>query len=139
MLQDLMADRAWDLPAVGGSILDQWPAIATAISPNLPAHVGAVTFHAETGQLDLRPDSPTYATQLRLISSRIVTVANDAADTQAVRTVRALAVGTTTPAPRRTAAAPAVAAAPETAVKSRDVASPGFARLSRPTRPSGNT
>ncbi|NUK02245.1 hypothetical protein HRW23_34225 [Streptomyces lunaelactis] len=56
-----MADQAWDIEAVG-SVLDQWPAIVAAVSLTLPAHVAAVAFHAETGQLDLRPDSPAYAT-----------------------------------------------------------------------------
>ncbi|CAL9672260.1 DciA family protein [Streptomyces sp. enrichment culture] len=78
---------------LAGSILDQWPDIAASLSPKLAAHVQAVAFHADTGQLDLRPDSPAYATQLRLITSRIVTAANDAVGTQAVRTVRVLAGG----------------------------------------------
>ncbi|MGW1776223.1 DciA family protein [Streptomyces sp. NPDC002104] len=126
VLQGLMADRAWDVPAAGGSILDQWPDIAAALSPKLAAHVKAVAFHSETGQLDLCPDSSAYATQLRLISSRIVTAANDAAGTQAVRTVRVLAVGAPTPAPRETATALAAAAAPQGPVRTRDMAPPGF-------------
>ncbi|MFC9622048.1 DciA family protein [Streptomyces sp. NPDC056930] len=126
VLQGLMADRAWDVPAAGGSILDQWPDIAAALSPKLAVHVQAVAFHPETGQLDLRPDSPAYATQLRLISSRIVAAANDAVGTQAVRTVRVLAVGATAPALREPAAASKAAAAPEAAVKTRQEASPGF-------------
>jgi hypothetical protein len=101
VLQGLMADRAWDLPAAGGSVLDQWPAIAAAVAPTLPAHVAAIAFHAESGQLDLRPDSPAYGTQLRLITARIVGAANDAVGTQAVRTVRILPIGTA-PAPRAT-------------------------------------
>ncbi|MEV5140046.1 DciA family protein [Streptomyces syringium] len=128
VLQSLMTDRAWDIPAAGGSTLDQWPAIAAAVSPKLAAHVQAVAFHAETGQLDLRPDSPAYATQLRLISSRIVAAANDAVGTQAVRTVRVLPVGATAPAPREAVAAPTAAAAPEAPVKTRDMAPPGFHR-----------
>jgi hypothetical protein len=44
VLQGLMADRAWELPAAGGSVLDRWPDIAAAVSPQLPAHVGAVAF-----------------------------------------------------------------------------------------------
>ncbi|WP_236246912.1 DciA family protein [Streptomyces sp. CC210A] len=106
VLQGLMADRAWDIPAAGGSILDQWPDIAAALSPKLVAHVQAVAFHPETGQLDLRPDSPAYATQLRLIRSRIIAAANDAVGTQAVRTVRVLAIGANGPAPREAATAP---------------------------------
>ncbi|MET8615831.1 DciA family protein [Streptomyces misionensis] len=127
VLQGLMADRAWDVPAAGGSILDQWPDIAAALSPKLASHAQAVAFHAETGQLDLRADSPAYATQLRLISSRIVTAANDAVGTQAVRTVHVLAVGAVAPAPRDAATTP-TAAAPETPVKTRDMAPPGFHR-----------
>ncbi|MBZ4319234.1 DUF721 domain-containing protein [Streptomyces huiliensis] len=64
-----MADRAWELPATGGTILDRWPDIAATIAPQPPHHVAAVAFHPETGQLDLRPDSPAYATQLRLITA----------------------------------------------------------------------
>ncbi|WP_308010518.1 DciA family protein [Streptomyces olivaceus] len=50
----------------------------------------AVAFHPETGQLDLRPDSPAYATQLRLITAQIVATANSTVGTDAVRTVRVL-------------------------------------------------
>jgi predicted nucleic acid-binding Zn ribbon protein len=90
VLAGLMADRAWELPAAGGSLLDRWPDIAAAVAPQLPHHVTAVAFHPETGQLDLRPDSPAYATQLRLITARIVATANTSVGTDAVRTVRVL-------------------------------------------------
>ncbi|MET8957611.1 hypothetical protein [Streptomyces sp. NPDC004533] len=33
-----MADRAWELPAASGSVLDRWPDIAAAVA-----------FHPETG------------------------------------------------------------------------------------------
>nr|WP_024126126.1 DciA family protein [Streptomyces sp. FR1]AHE38744.1 Putative Tra3-like protein [Streptomyces sp. FR1] len=125
VLQGLMADRAWELPAAGGSVLDRWPDIAAAISPKLPDHVGAVAFHPETGQLDLRPDSPAYATQLRLISARIVAAANSAVGTDAVHTVRVLSVGAA-PAPCTTEPSPASAAGPEAPVKTRELASEGY-------------
>ncbi|MEV7160249.1 DciA family protein [Streptomyces misionensis] len=128
VLQGLMADRAWDVPAAGGSILDQWPDIAAALSPKLAAHAQAVAFHAETGQLDLRADSPAYATQLRLISSRIVAAANDAVGTQAVRTVHVLAVGAVAPTTRDAATAATAATELEAPVKTRDMATPGFHR-----------
>ncbi|EDY48766.1 conserved hypothetical protein [Streptomyces clavuligerus] len=124
VLQSLVADRAWDVPTAGGSILDQWPAIAVAVSPNLPAHVTAVAFHPDTGQLDLRPDSSAYATQLRLIGSRIVTTANNTTGTQAVRTVRVLAVGAASTPHCEPAAAPTPATAAP--VKTRETASAGF-------------
>lgn len=126
VLQGLMADRAWDFPAAGGSVLDRWPDIAAAVSPQLPDHVSAIAFHPETGQLDLRPDSSAYATQLRLISARIVAAANEAVRTDAVRSIRVLAVGAA-PAPRTSPEMPATAPdTPPAPVKTREMASPGF-------------
>ncbi|MCZ0983749.1 DciA family protein [Streptomyces diastatochromogenes] len=126
VLQGLMADRAWETPAAGGSILDQWPDIAATLSPKLAVHVTATAFHPETGQLDLRPDSPAYATQLRLITTRIIATANQWSGTGAVRSVRVLAVGTA-PATHRPVpqnpAMPDTAAAP---VKTRETASAGY-------------
>ena len=128
----LMADRAWDLPAAGGSILDQWPTIAAAVSSRLPEHVQAVAFHTENGQLDLRPDSPAYATQLRLITARIIHAANEAAGSEAVRTVRVLPVGALAPksttATSAQAPAKACAAASEAPVTGSKTASEGYRR-----------
>ncbi|MFD5398594.1 DciA family protein [Streptomyces sp. NPDC127097] len=108
VLQRLMADRAWDLPAAGGSILDRWPDIAAAIAPQLPHNVAATAFHAETGQLDLQPASPAYATQLRLITPRIIIAANQATGTTTVRRVRVLPIGNL-PTPTTATQAPATA------------------------------
>ncbi|MFJ7063224.1 DciA family protein [Streptomyces microflavus] len=94
VLQTLMTDRAWELPAAGGTVLERWPDIAATIAPQLPDHVQAVTFHAQTGQLDLLPESPAYATQLRLINARIITAVNATTDTGTVRTIRVLPPGT---------------------------------------------
>lgn len=126
VLQGLMADRAWELPAAGGSVLDRWPDIAAAVAPQLPHHVAAVAFHPETRQLDLRPDSPAYATQLRLITARIVATANTSVGTDAVRTVRVLPPGAA-PVPWTAPEAPAAApTAPQAPVKTREMGSPGF-------------
>uniref|UniRef100_UPI002F907A48 DciA family protein n=1 Tax=Streptomyces virginiae TaxID=1961 RepID=UPI002F907A48 len=130
VLQGLLADRAWDIPAAGGGVLDQWPDIADAVTANLSAHVTAAAFNAASGQLDLRPDSPAYATQLRLLSARIIAVANDRTGTQVVRTIRVLAASQTMVLePRTPAPAPAPAAArPEAPVRTRDMAPEGFHR-----------
>ncbi|MFE4577425.1 DciA family protein [Streptomyces chartreusis] len=125
VLTGLMADRAWELPAAGGTVLDRWPDIAAAISPQLPSHVTAIAFHPESGQLGLRPDSPAYATQLRLISARIIATVNSTVGTDAVRTIRVLPAGGAAPEPRTAQPAPA-AAAPETPVKTRETASLGY-------------
>ncbi|CAL9672700.1 hypothetical protein SUDANB15_07521 (plasmid) [Streptomyces sp. enrichment culture] len=125
VLQGLMAERAWAIPAAGGSLLDRWPDIAAAVSSRLPEHVQAVAFHPESGQLDLRPDSPAYATQLRLISARIITTVNQAVGTDVVRTIRVLAAGAA-PEPRTTEPAPQIAAAPQAPVKTREMACQGY-------------
>jgi hypothetical protein len=125
VLQGLMAERAWAIPAAGGSILDRWPDIAAAVSSRLPEHVQAVAFHPESGQLDLRPDSPAYATQVRLITARIIATANSVAGTDAVRTIRVLTAGAA-PEPCTTQPAPQTAAAPQTPVKTREMACQGY-------------
>ncbi|MFB7031532.1 MULTISPECIES: DciA family protein [unclassified Streptomyces] len=127
--QSLLADRGWDVPAAGGSILDRWPDIAAAVAPRLAAHTTAVAFDAETGQLDLMPDSPAYATQLRLMTPRIIAAANEMSAAAAVRTVRVRQPGTlpATPAPAPTAGK--MAAEPAGPVKTRETASEGFRRV----------
>lgn len=127
VIQGLMAARAWTPLAAGGSVLDQWPAIAATVSPQLPEHVTAVAFHAESGRLDLRPDSPAYATQIRLLHARIVTAANRIVSTDVVRAVRVLPAGTV-PAPRPAQPAPDMAVRPEAPVKTRETASAGYRR-----------
>ncbi|MFE9258522.1 DUF721 domain-containing protein [Streptomyces sp. NPDC006879] len=70
--------------------------------------------------------SSAYATQLRLITARIVAAANKAVGSDAVRTVRVLPPGAA-PAPRTAPTAPT--AAPDGAqapVKTREMGSPGF-------------
>ncbi|MFF5893829.1 DciA family protein [Streptomyces globisporus] len=94
VLQHLMTDRAWTLPAADGTVLERWPDIAATIAPQLADHVQALTFHPETGQLDLLPESPAYATQLRLISTRIITAANATTGNATVRAIRVLPPGT---------------------------------------------
>ncbi|MEU2100226.1 DciA family protein [Streptomyces globisporus] len=127
VLQHLMTDRAWTLPAAGGTVLERWPDIAATIAPQLADHVQALTFHPETGQLDLLPESPAYATQLRLISARIITAANETTGNATVRTIRVLPPGTA-PADRPARpTSPAPAPAPQEApVTPRDTVPDGY-------------
>ncbi|MFE4662346.1 DciA family protein [Streptomyces hydrogenans] len=101
VLQHLMAERAWDMPAAGGTVLAQWPDIATTVSPTLPAHVQATGYDPDTGRLDLRPDSPAYATQLRLLTARIIATANEHVGSSAVRALRVLPAGAVATTPPR--------------------------------------
>lgn len=127
VLQNLMADRAWELPAAGGTVLDRWPDIAATIAPQLPAHAQAVAFHPGTGQLDLLPDTTAYATQLRLISARIITVANETTGTRTVRTIRVLHPGAVAAQrPARPAPPSPAPAAPEKPIEARETVTAGY-------------
>ncbi|MEV7657948.1 DciA family protein [Streptomyces anulatus] len=143
VLQTLMTDRAWELPAAGGTVLDRWPDIAATITPHLAGRVQALAFHAETGQLDLLPESPAYATQLRLISARIITAANETTGTGTVRTIRVLPPGTApadrSPRPTPPVPAPVAPEAPEAPVKTRETAADGYHQALTAHRATWNT
>lgn len=112
-LTALMEARGWQAPAAGGHLADRWADIA----PELAGHVRVGRFDAESGTLELAPDSPAYATQLRLASSHLAARINDGlqqsgAGAGPVRSIRVLAPGRgpTTPA----APGPATPGGPQT-------------------------
>lgn len=116
-LARLVVERGWEAPAAGGSVLDRWDEI-TAVDfagPDFPRHVRAVGFDADTGVLELLPDSSAWGTQARLIAAQLMDRANEHARSrnaaQLVRRIRVLSPG---PAAHRTPAAPALPAAPAT-------------------------
>jgi predicted nucleic acid-binding Zn ribbon protein len=120
--QQLVTERAWEVPAAGGTVLQQWPTIA----PKLAPHVKAVGFDAGTGRLDLLPDSPAYATHLRMSTARLIAMANQASGRETVRAIRVLPPGTHTSAPATDV--PPKDAVPEPAgpVRTREDASGGY-------------
>ncbi|MDH6107868.1 putative nucleic acid-binding Zn ribbon protein [Kitasatospora sp. MAP12-15] len=85
-LAGLVAERAWEEPAAGGSILDQW----TAIAPELIGKVTPTHYDPHTGRLHLQPSSPAYATQLRLLGRQLVARINGAMGRVVVRELRVL-------------------------------------------------
>lgn len=124
----LMDDHAWEAPAAGGSIIDQWPTIA----PELAGKVAAERFDATTGTLHLRPCSPAYGSQMRMFQRQMVERINAKAGSTAVRAIRVLAPGSVAPStpaadsdPGPGTARPLAADAP---VRTRDDAAPGFHR-----------
>lgn len=118
----MMTERGWEPPEQGGSILDQWPAVA----PELADKVHAVRYEHDTGTLHLQPVSPAYATQLRMFQSQILRRIHDKTGNRAVRALRILPPGRSpaeTAGPDTEAAqAPAV----ETPVRTREAAHPGY-------------
>lgn len=93
----LFAERAWDTPAAGGSVLAQWPAIAG----DLAHHVAAVSFDGET--LDLQPDSSAYATHLKFEANRLIGMVNEAVQAGTVKSIRILRPGPASRTPQHPA------------------------------------
>ncbi|MFM9373313.1 DciA family protein [Streptomyces sp. Da 82-17] len=96
-IERMMTEHGMDVPTAGGGLVEQWPTIA----PELAQHVAAVRFDTETGLLHLRPTSPAYATQLRLLQAQVVKRIREKTGLTAVRGLRVLAP---TAAPTRSAA-----------------------------------
>ncbi|WP_445270368.1 DUF721 domain-containing protein [Streptomyces sp. DSM 41634] len=96
LLANLATDRAWELPSAGGSLVDNWPAIAT----DLTGHVALAGYDPATGELAVRPVSSPYATAVRLRTRQLIDAANQVmGSATAVRTIRILPPGTAPAAP----------------------------------------
>ncbi|MGW2397131.1 DciA family protein [Kitasatospora sp. NPDC001664] len=123
-LSDLMVQHAWQEPLAGGGLLDLWPAAVG----ELAAHVTAVSFDHQTGRLDVRAESPAYATHIRTLAPALVATLNQANGETILRSIRvvgahrAQAAAVTRPATRTETPAP------DPRIKSREDASPGYLR-----------
>lgn len=105
-IEQMMAERGWDMAAKGGSILDQWPTIA----PELAGKVAAMKFDDESRTLHLRPASPAYRLQLELHQRQIIDKVNAKVGDGTVQALKILTPGSVdTPA---TASALAAATEP---------------------------
>lgn len=124
VLATVSGELGWQESMRGGDLLEQWPALC----PQYVGRVQAVTFDATRGCLELRPSSPAYATQLRLLGGQLCRQINDKLGQDVVRSVRVLQVGalTTVESSSRPAAVTTAAAAEPGPVKTRDTASTGY-------------
>ncbi|MEU6233061.1 DUF721 domain-containing protein [Kitasatospora sp. NPDC047058] len=136
-LSDLMVQHAWEAPLAGGGLLDLWPAAVG----ELANHVTAVSFDHQTGRLDVRADSPAYATHVRTLAPALVATLNQANGETILRTIRVLGTHRAQAAAATRPAARNGAPAPEPKIKTREDASPGYLRAlaqlqaSRPSAP----
>ncbi|WP_331761872.1 DciA family protein [Streptomyces sp. NBC_01546] len=120
----LIAERGWDAPTVGARLCDRWAALV----PGLAAHVTALAFYLDSGQLTVCPESTAWATRTRLEQIRVIEAINRAAGRTVVRALRILPPGAV-PAPDRAGMAPvALADATTGPVKTRETASAGYRR-----------
>ncbi|MFD6426478.1 DUF721 domain-containing protein [Streptomyces sp. NPDC060198] len=101
----MLTERGMTGPAAGGTVLARFDAILTVVSPELVGRARAVGYDADTGRLDVVPDTPAVATKLCWAAPKLSAAANVQVPGADVRTVHVLA-----PAPAT--ADPAVAAGP---------------------------
>ncbi|MFJ3793934.1 DciA family protein [Kitasatospora sp. NPDC090091] len=99
----LLERSGLDLNAAGGDLLADWPTIA----PELADVVAAERFDPATAVLHLRPASPAYATQLRLLERQIVGRINHKLGRDLVCALRVLPPGALHGTPRTGPEAPA--------------------------------
>lgn len=125
-LLDAIANLGADIPLeaglAGGNVIDQW----ATLCPQYAGLVQPVHYEENTGRLDLRPGSHSYAAQLRLLGGQLAKQINDKLGRSVVRTIRVLPVGNVVAAERL--AAPPESAAPAAPVRTRETASEGYRR-----------
>ncbi|GLF98073.1 DciA family protein [Streptomyces yaizuensis] len=110
VIERLMAERGWEAPAAGGTVIDRWPAIAT---PEIAERLRAVAFDDTTRRLDLLPESPAWRLQGQLITAQLIRQANTEVGEGTVREIRILAAGSRPHHATEPGTAPAAAPPPE--------------------------
>ncbi|MGW1409447.1 DciA family protein [Streptomyces sp. NPDC002403] len=121
VLATMTGELGWKPGVEGGDILERW----SELCPQYVGRVEPVHYDTERRVLELRPCSPAYAAQLRLLGGQLAKQINDKLGSEVVRAIRPLPVGQIGAASMdRPAANPeAATAAP---VKTRATASPGY-------------
>lgn len=115
-------EQGWAIGLTGGNLIDQWAALCP---DRYRGHLEPVAFHTEQGQLDIRPDSHAYATELRMCAPILVRELNQKLGRIAVRNIRVLTVGAVANTPRPETERPPLEQ-PAAPVRTRDTASPGY-------------
>ncbi|MFI1015873.1 DUF721 domain-containing protein [Streptomyces sp. NPDC020965] len=87
----MMTERGMVAPAAGGSVLADFDSILAAVVPELAGRVKAVAFDAETGCLDVVPDTLATGTRLRWSAPKLVAAANERVRGANVRALHVLA------------------------------------------------
>ncbi|WP_331731595.1 DUF721 domain-containing protein (plasmid) [Streptomyces sp. NBC_01005] len=130
VLVSMTGELGWQPGVEGGGILERW----SELCPQYVGRIEPVHYDPERRVLELRPCSPAYAAQLRLLGGQLAKQINDKVGSEVVRAIRPLAVGQISAAP---SSQPAAAPHPSTAatVKTRDTASPGYQAALAAIRP----
>ncbi|WP_329047010.1 DUF721 domain-containing protein [Streptomyces sp. NBC_01422] len=124
VLAAVSGELGWQAGVQGGDLLERWPDLC----PQYAGRVEPAHYDPRAGRLDLRPSSPAYATQLRLLGGQLCKQINDKMGQDVVRSIRVLPVGALVneeSSNRPGVATPAAAVDPGP-VKTRDTASDGY-------------
>ncbi|MEU8740563.1 DUF721 domain-containing protein [Streptomyces halstedii] len=138
VLAAVSGELGWQVGVQGGDLLERWPELC-------PQYVGRVEpahYDPRNRRLDLRPSSPAYATQLRLLGGQLCKQINDKLGQNVVQSVRVLPVGALSSEESSSRPASAAPAAPAAVgpVRTRDTASAGYkATLAAVVRPEPRT
>ncbi|MFF3699094.1 DciA family protein [Streptomyces sp. NPDC002221] len=104
---------------------ERWAAIA----PDLAAHVAAVAYAPDSGQLTVCPESSAWAAKARLEQTRVIPAANKAAGRTLVRALRILSpAATPVPGPADVVAADPAPAVPTGPPRTWETACEGYRR-----------
>jgi hypothetical protein len=123
----MTTERGPVIPAAGGSVLARWGDIRAAAASELAGHVTAVAFDADSGRLDVIPDSPAYGTKLRWSAQKLAAAAGVHVPEANVRALHVLPPATVKAGSGAAAADPAnTAPEPVTPVRTREEASYGY-------------
>jgi len=135
LMRQLLADRGWVAPVIGGSLADTWPRAC----PEYADTVTAGHYDPATGRLDLHPTTHAHATQLRLMGRSLVERLNAAVSTTGtVRSLRVLPPGTASGAKTQAHPGPPRGDQAPTLPQPRRESAPGRPHPDTP-RPPGHT
>ncbi|WP_331746687.1 DciA family protein [Streptomyces sp. NBC_00842] len=135
LLGHISAEQGWEASLSAGSIVDQW----ADLCPQFVGRIEPVHYDPERRVLELRPCSPAYAAQLRLLGGQLAEQINDQLGSEIVRAIKPLPVGAITATPTdRPAADPASAAIPAPA-KPRTPPPPGYQAARAAIRPTASS
>ncbi|MGW2282879.1 DciA family protein [Streptomyces sp. NPDC001770] len=108
----MLTERGMTAPAAGGTVLAHFDTILATVAPELAGRARAVGYDADTGRLDVVPDTPAAATKLRWTAPKLVAAAYKQVPGANVRTVHVLAPATAAPAVAVEPVPPTVPAGP---------------------------
>lgn len=92
VMDRMSTDAGWQTSVGGGTLREQWPTLC----PQYATTVEPVHYDPERRCLELRPATPAYATQLRLLGVQVVKQINDKVGRTVVERLRVLPVGNLT-------------------------------------------